>query len=352
MQQSGRRGGEGEDATVTVQFMDLTNALIACKVAVELFDDDGLKAQQHLCRARCATIGATQRPLKVLTDRPPGVTVLSSSEEKKKKKKKEEEQQQQRLCFPLLEIQTSRLLRGPPFTLGKATVSSCSSPRHLLLLRLPPPAASSRSSPASPLPPRRTRPPLLTPCAGRWKRSAGVSALTPAMHIKTTKCSRFCLVAALPGQELLDRPDTQARFEGLFRSFDPEVQFQYFRSFRRSVHIGSPRLEPPKPDKQFLISPPASPPVGWAQSHDATPVINYDLLCAIAKLGPGDKYELQTATPTTPSVVVHVCADDDRQADSSGPDDGGGSDQDDQKPRPPRPKIIQTRRPDFAGVKQ
>ncbi|KAK7877375.1 hypothetical protein WMY93_031912 [Mugilogobius chulae] len=170
------------------------------------------------------------------------------------------------------------------------------------------------------------------------------------------------LIACKVPEDLYEEGALRVSFESLFRSFDPEVQFQYFKSFRRvrisfsdalaaaearlrlhksdfngkemrlyfaqSVHIGSPRLEPPKPEKQFLISPPASPPVGWEQSHDATPVINYDLLCAISKLGPGEKYELHTATPTTPSVVVHVC--DDGHDDSSAPDD---SDHDD-RPRP------------------
>ncbi|XP_075873661.1 calcipressin-1 isoform X1 [Nelusetta ayraudi] len=190
------------------------------------------------------------------------------------------------------------------------------------------------------------------------------------------------LIACKVPEDLFDEDGLKGSFEALFRSFDPEVTFQYFKSFRRvrisfgdalaaaearlrlhktdfkgkemrlyfaqSVHIGSPRLEPPKPDKQFLISPPASPPVGWEQSQDATPVINYDLLCAISKLGPGEKYELHTATPTTPSVVVHVCEDEHGGNgggdSSSAPDD---SDQDD-KPRPPRPKIVQTRRPDFT----
>ncbi|KAI1899716.1 hypothetical protein AGOR_G00064630 [Albula goreensis] len=189
------------------------------------------------------------------------------------------------------------------------------------------------------------------------------------MHLKTMKCNHFCLIASLADLDVFSKPEAQASFEALFQSFDGDATFQYFKSFRRvrvnftnalaaaearvrlhksefngkemrvhfaqTVHIGSSHLEPPKPEKQFLISPPASPPVGWEQAQDATPVINYDLLCAISKLGPGEKYELHTGTSTTPSVVVHVCEND---QDSSNSEDEGKN---------PRPKIIQTRRPDY-----
>ena len=46
-------------------------------------------------------------------------------------------------------------------------------------------------------------------------------------------------------------------------------------------------LEPPQPQRQYLISPPGSPPAGWEPVKERAPAVNYDLITAIANLAPG-----------------------------------------------------------------
>jgi len=167
----------------------------------------------------------------------------------------------------------------------------------------------------------------------------------------------------------------KAEFESRFLVFDPDISFYYIRTFRRvridfscrslasaakgsmdaaviggnTIHVywlricapssaGDVFLAPPPLEKQFLISPPCSPPVGWEQPREGGPVVDYDLLAAVAQLGPGDNHELQPSKSVTicgqeltaPSIVVQVCK-------GGGVGDGR---------RGQVGKIVQTRRPD------
>ncbi|XP_060555432.1 protein sarah-like, partial [Ruditapes philippinarum] len=136
-------------------------------------------------------------------------------------------------------------------------------------------------------------------------------------------------------------------FENHFKVYDENATFQYFKSFRRvrvnyvsplfsanarvDLHEANicgqtikcfflqpitlnkddddPHLKLPPPHKQFLISPPASPPVDWEQSLESRPKINYDLLAAMAELAPGEAHEIHPPSKDQPGIVVHICED-------------------------------------------
>lgn len=70
--------------------------------------------------------------------------------------------------------------------------------------------------------------------------------------------------------------------------------------------IGTKNLQPPAPFKQFLISPPASPPAGWEPREEGEPLVNHDLLAALATLTPGESHELLAQTDSKPGIYIHA----------------------------------------------
>ncbi|XP_052240321.1 calcipressin-2-like isoform X2 [Dreissena polymorpha] len=144
-----------------------------------------------------------------------------------------------------------------------------------------------------------------------------------------------------------ENDNSKEEFEQTFKVYDENATFQYFKSFRRArVNYSSPlfsanaridlheafvcgqrikcfffqpitipkdtddpHLKLPAPHKQFLISPPASPPVDWEQTLESRPVINYDLIQAIAQLAPGEAHEIHPQSKDQPGIVVHICED-------------------------------------------
>lgn len=72
---------------------------------------------------------------------------------------------------------------------------------------------------------------------------------------------------------------------------------------------GMDYLTVPKLTKQFLISPPASPPTDWQPINEGAPVIDVQLISAIANLVPGEIHEIHSGNENQPRIFVEVCED-------------------------------------------
>lgn len=82
---------------------------------------------------------------------------------------------------------------------------------------------------------------------------------------------------------------------------------------------GMQYLTIPKLTKQFLISPPASPPTDWEPVHEGPPVIDVQLISAIANLVPGEVHEIHSGNENQPGIFVEVCEEIDFGSNGKSP---------------------------------
>lgn len=193
--------------------------------------------------------------------------------------------------------------------------------------------------------------------------------------------SNISIVDDMATEIIFEDKDLKRELEELFKEIDPHATFLYFKAFRRArINYTSPHkaaqaricfnelmfegstvraffaqpldpqpkdadgkeidnhLRPPSPERQFLISPPASPPVGWTQIRESEPnrqtLAPFDLISALANLTPGEDHELYRGTPGTglPTIIVSTAQEDEVSDRPRGSDVG-------------KRKIEQTRRP-------
>lgn len=88
-----------------------------------------------------------------------------------------------------------------------------------------------------------------------------------------------------------------------------------------------------------MISPPASPPAGWQPHEEGEPIVNHDLLAALANLMPGESHEFQPPSTEYPGIVIHTA----RVKDEN---DDGDCDGDDDSDFSGSQRIIQTKCPE------
>lgn len=186
--------------------------------------------------------------------------------------------------------------------------------------------------------------------------------------------------------EVFTNDELKSDMENLFKIFSKTVTFQWLKSFRRlrvnfdsaiaaasarlQLHqypfgkslitcyfaqpvtpVSHKNLQLPAPFKQFLISPPASPPAGWEPRAENEPLVNHDLLAALANLTPGESHELHPPTTEHPAIIVHTAVlssttTTNSMEDDNDDDDGDGSTSPIGAGITTRPRIQQTKCPE------
>ncbi|XP_055534187.1 protein sarah [Wyeomyia smithii] len=182
--------------------------------------------------------------------------------------------------------------------------------------------------------------------------------------------------------EVFASEELKARMEELFKTFSDTATFQWLKSFRRlrvnydsaiaaanariQLHqypfgksiiscylaqpvtpVSNPNLKPPKPFRQFLISPPASPPAGWEPAEENEPLVNHDLLAALASLTPGEIHEIHAQSENHPGIVLHTAHHGQAGEELSTKSAGSSFEEDEDGNMVPRKgRIVQTRCPE------
>ena len=118
-------------------------------------------------------------------------------------------------------------------------------------------------------------------------------------------------------------------------SEESEDEAQYL--VKSPIYPQPEMLHPPKTKRNYLISPPPSPPGGWQQTRETKPKpgIEVEILSKLTELKPGMTHELiaRNESFNTPSICVHVCEEDENNNDRN------------RLGYKPKRRIIQTRRP-------
>jgi hypothetical protein len=93
---------------------------------------------------------------------------------------------------------------------------------------------------------------------------------------------------------------------------------QNIKMTRRAYQDEEGHLTLPPLEKQFLISPPTSPPVGWTQVVEMAPVVcDFDLMARLAAYSIDDKYEVHEGDANQPAIVVTPAVADREKTPSS-----------------------------------